>query len=319
MADVACVGILVADVVGKPIDRLPAHGTLSLVERMELHPGGCAANTGLALAKLGVDTAILGKVGQDGFGDFLLRRFTECGIDTRGLARDASCATSATMVLVHSDGERSFLHYFGANAAYSLDDVDFSCVLASKIVHLAGALVMPSLDGAPAAELLRRARDGGAITALDTVWDATGRWMERLAPALPYVDYMLPNLEEARMLAGGREDPADIASYLLDLGPRVVALKMGAQGAYVRTRDGDELRVPAYEVAAVDALGAGDAWVAGFLAGLNAGWDLLHCAELGNAVGACCVQALGATTGVLSLTDTQDFMTRTPLTTVSAP
>src|SRR5262249_31012651 len=98
--EVTCVGILVADVVGKPIDRLPERGKLALVERMELHSGGCAANTGIGLAKLGVDTAILGKVGDDGFGDFLVRRFETFGIDVGGVVRDRETATSATMVLV---------------------------------------------------------------------------------------------------------------------------------------------------------------------------------------------------------------------------
>ena len=107
MPEVTCVGILVADVVGRPIDALPAHGLLALVERMELHSGGCAANTGIALAKLGVETAILGKVGDDGFGDFLVNRFEKYGVDTGGVVRDPHTATSATMVMVHADGERN--------------------------------------------------------------------------------------------------------------------------------------------------------------------------------------------------------------------
>ena len=104
MPEVTCVGILVADVVGSPIDEMPGHGKLARVERMELHSGGCAANTGVALAKLGVETAIIGKVGEDGFGDFLVRRFEAHGVNIQGLARDKETATAATMVMVHSDG-----------------------------------------------------------------------------------------------------------------------------------------------------------------------------------------------------------------------
>jgi len=308
VAEVTCVGILVADVVGKPIDALPGRGKLALVDRMELHSGGCAANTGISLAKLGVDTAIIGKVGDDGFGDFLVRRFEQFGIDAGGVARDKETATSATMVLVHSDGERSFLHYLGANATLALEDIDLERVRRSKILHIAGALVMPRLDGAPTAELLRQAKEAGITTAFDTVWDARGLWMEKVGPCLPYVDYLLPSYEEARMLAGGREDPAEIAQYLIDAGAKVVGLKMGERGAYIRAADGTAFTVPILPVQAVDALGAGDAFVAGFLAGLARGWDLERCARFATAVGACCVTALGATTGVKTFEETVAFM-----------
>jgi sugar/nucleoside kinase (ribokinase family) len=306
--EVTCVGILVADVVGKPIEQLPGRGKLALVDRMELHSGGCAANTGISLAKLGVETAILGKVGDDGFGDFLIRRFENFGIDAGGVARDAATATSATMVLVHGDGERSFLHYLGANATFRLEDVDMERVYRSRVVHIAGALVMPALDGEPTAQLLRQAKEAGIITAFDTVWDARGLWMQKVGPCLPYVDYFLPSLEEAKMLAGGREDPAEIARFLLDAGAKVVGLKMGERGAYIRAADGTAFHVPILPVQAIDALGAGDAFVAGFLAGVVRGWDLERCARFATAVGACCVTALGATTGVRSFDETLAFM-----------
>lgn len=308
MPDVTCVGILVADVVGKPIEALPGRGKLGLVDRMELHTGGCAANTGISLAKLGVDTGIIGKVGDDGFGDFIVSRLTKHGIDAGGVARDPIHATSATMVMVHGDGERSFLHYFGANAAFCLEDIDMERALASRILHVAGALLMPGIDGEPTAELLHRAKSAGLTTAFDTVWDARGLWMENVGPCLPFVDYFLPNFEEARMLAGGREDPGDVAQFLLDAGAKVVGLKLGERGSYVRSADGSAFYTPVLPVTAVDALGAGDAFVAGFLAGLTRGWELERCARFANAVGACCVTALGATTGVRSFEETLQFM-----------
>ena len=310
MPEVTCVGILVADVVGKPIDSLPGRGRLALVDRMELHSGGCAANTGIALAKLGVDTAIIGKVGDDGFGDFLVQRFEKNGMDAGGLVRDPDTATSATMVLVHGDGERSFLHYLGANATLRLEDIDFERVRNSKVLHIAGALVMPALDGEPTAELLRQAKAAGVITAFDTVWDATGHWMEKVAPCLPYVDYLLPSYEEARMLAGGLEAPEEIAQFLLDAGAKVVGLKLGERGAYVASADGSSFRTPIFPVEAIDALGAGDSFVAGFLAGVVRDWDLSQCARFATAVGASCVMALGATTGIKSFEETLAFMDR---------
>lgn len=308
MPEVTCIGILVADVVGKPVDYFPERGKLALLDRIELHTGGNAANTGISLAKLGVQTAVIGKVGDDGFGDFLVRRLEQHGIDAGGVARDNQMATSATMVLGHSDGERTFLHYIGANATLRYEDIDLDRVLGSKIVDIAGALVMPALDGEPTVRLLKQAQEAGVITALDTVWDSQGRWMDVVGPCLPYVDYLMPSYEEARMLAGGREAPAEIARFLQDRGARTVGIKMGAQGVYLRTADGTEIHVPALPVQAVDALGAGDAFLAGFFAGLVRDWDLERCLRFGNAVGACCVTALGATTGVRSFEETEAFL-----------
>ena len=299
MAEVVCLGILVADVVGKPIEAFPPKGTLAPVERMELHVGGCAANTSLALAKLGVDTAILGRVGDDGFGQFLAGTLERHGVDTRGLGRDGQEATSATMVAVDGAGERTFLHYPGANAAFTGADVAWPVIEQAPILHVAGPFLMPRYMGADNAEVLRRAKAAGKVTTLDTVWDATGRWMSVLEPCLPFLDFLLPSHAEARHLTG-RERPEEIARALLDGGVGAVGLKLGAEGAYLRTAAGDELRVPAFAVEAVDALGAGDCWAGGFLCGLARGWGLEKTARFANAAGACAVQALGATTGIRS-------------------
>ena len=306
MPKIACLGILVADVVGKTIDALPARGTLAPVEQMELHVGGCAANTGVGLARLGVPVSVLGKVGTDGFGAFLTGALTVAGVDVRGLAQDAAASTSATMVAVHGDGERTFLHFAGANAQFTAGDVCWPVLEEAGILHVAGPFLMPQFIGQPCADVLKRAKAMGKTTTLDTVWDASGQWMETLAPSLPFVDYILPSLEEAIRITG-RTEPADIAAVFLDAGVRTVGLKMGAVGCYVRTADG-AFTVPSFPVPAVDALGAGDAWAAGFLCGLAQGWDLERTARLANAVGACAVQKLGATTGVRSLGDTLAFM-----------
>lgn len=307
MARIACLGILVADVVGKPIDAFPARGTLAAVERMELHAGGCAVNTGIALAKLGVGVSVLGKIGQDGFGDFLFHSLQENGVDTRGLVRDGRDSTSATMVAVHADGERTFLHHTGANAAFTAQEVAWPVVEAADILHVAGPFLMERFIGEDCAAVLRRAKSLGKTTTLDTVWDFTGRWMQTLAPSLPFVDYVLPSLEEARLITG-RDAPADIAQVFLDHGVKAVGLKAGDEGCYVKTQSGQGMTIPPFRVEAVDALGAGDAWAAGFLCGLTHGWDLEKTARLANAVGACAVLALGATTGIRSLADTTAFM-----------
>ncbi len=306
MADVTCLGILVADVLGKPVDSWPERGKLMLVDRMELHTGGCAANTGTALAKIGIDTAIIGKVGNDGFGDFMVNELSKWGADCKGIVRDPKTATSATMVTVHSDGERSFIHYIGANAALTDDDVDYDVVKKSKILHVAGTFLMPAFDGEPTARVLKKAKEMGVTTSLDTAWDSRGNWMKLLAPCLPYLDYFVPSIEEARMVTGQRE-PSDIAKVLMDRGVKTVGLKMGEEGCYIRNGQG-EIRLPIYKVHAMDACGAGDAFAAGFLAGIVNGWDLEKTGKFANAVGAFCVTAIGATTGIKDQRTIEAFM-----------
>lgn len=306
MYDVTCLGILVADVVGKPVDNIPERGKLMLVDRMELHGGGCANSTGIGLTKIGVKTAVIGKVGDDGFGDFVIGNLTRNKVDCTGVVRDKDAATSSTMVLVHGDGERSFIHYIGANGTLTEADVDFGVVKSSKILHIAGSFLLPGFDGEPTARVLKKAKELGVTTSLDTAWDSRGNWMKLLAPCLPYVDYAVPSIEEARMVTG-KHEPEDVAAVLLDYGVGTAALKMGAQGCYIRSKD-IELHIPIYKVDVVDALGAGDAFAAGFLAGLVNGWDLERTGKFANATGAFCVTALGATTGIKDRKTIEDFI-----------
>jgi len=303
-------GIVVADVVARPVRELPERGRLVLADQMELHTGGCAVNTAIALSKLGLSAGVIGKVGQDGFGDFILRELKRYGLEVSGVKRTPEASTSATMVLVEPDGERRFIHYLGANAELVEEDLNWRLIEECQIVHIAGSLVMPGIDGRPTADILRRTRERGVITALDTVWDAEGRWLELIEPCLPYIDYFLPSLEEARMIAS-RHAPPEVAQFLLDHGVGVVALKMGEEGCYLRSAD-EELQIPAYDVVGIDTTGAGDAFVAGFLTGVVKEWDLQRTGYLANAVGALCITAMGATTGVRSFEETLRFMQETP-------
>ena len=308
---IVCLGILVADVVGRPLRAVPEPGRLALVDEIALHTGGCALNTATGLARLGLPVDVIGKIGTDPFGDFLLAEMAARGIGTGGVQRDPGIGTSATLVMVEPGGERRFVHYIGANAGLTLDDVDRERVYGATILHVAGALVLPSLDGEPMAALLAGARAAGVTTFLDTVWDDTGRWGALLGPCLPYVDYFVPSLAEAQALTG-RQRPREVVAALLDHGVGTVALKMGTEGCLVATA-GRELHLPAFQVTAVDATGAGDAFAAGFIAGVALGWDLEETARLANALGALCVMGPGATGKVCALPETLAFMEWTPV------
>ncbi|HVK04013.1 MAG TPA: carbohydrate kinase family protein [Armatimonadaceae bacterium] len=300
---IACLGLLVADTVGTVIDALPPKGTLALIDRIELHVGGNAANTGIGLARLGVSVAVLGKVGSDGFGDHLVGVLDAHGVETAGVRRDASAATAATIVTVHSDAERSFLHVIGANAAFTAADVDWDILGGARLLYVAGLQLMTAFEGDGVARTLAEAKRRGLVTTLDTVMNPRSAGWAGLEPALPYLDWALPSFEEARALTG-EDTPEGQTAKLRASGAKSVAVKLGADGCYVAPAGADAFTVPPFPVRAVDALGAGDAWAAGFLTGLTEGWSPERCARFANAVGACCVQALGATTGIRSRAET---------------
>jgi sugar/nucleoside kinase (ribokinase family) len=146
---------------------------------------------------------------------------------------------------------------------------------------------------------------------MDTVWDATGRWMQLLKPCLPYLDYFIPSLPEAVALTG-RDDPLEAARALLDEGVGTVGIKMDVHGCLVLTRQGELVRMPAFQVQSIDSTGAGDAFAAGFIAGAWFGWPLEQVARFANAVGALCVTGVGASGGVLPLAETLHFIQNTP-------
>lgn len=291
---VVCVGILVADVLARPVDDIP-WGSLSLVDEVALRGGGCALNTASALARLGRAASVAGKVGADALGDFLLGLMDDRGVDRSGVVRDPSVPTAASVALVSTGGERTFLHLPGANGRLRLDEIDLGDFPGAACVHVAGALVLEELDGAPTAELLADARRRGLMTSLDTVWDASGRW-QRVEAALAHLDVAMPSLAEAREITG-LADPPDVADWLRSRGVGTVALTMGADGCYV-AGEGFEGFVPAPEVRAVDGTGAGDAFAAGFLHAWLDRRPLEETARFACAAGALAATAMGAYDGV---------------------
>jgi sugar/nucleoside kinase (ribokinase family) len=302
--DVVCLGLLVSDVIARPVERLPPRGTVKLVDEIALRGGGCALNTATGLARFGVSVGVAGKVGADLFGDFLLGLLDDRGIARRGVLRDPEAATATSVVLDDSSGEQTFLHFPGADGALVADELDFDLLCSGRSLHVAGALVMPSLDGAPTAALLAEARKRGVSTSLDTAFDATGGWA-RVEPCLPHLDLFAAGWAEAQAISGAR-DPERAAAWLRERGAAAAAIKLGADGCYV-AGEGFEGHVASVPVDAVDGTGAGDAFVAGLLYGRLAGWPLDRAARLGNAAGALAASAVGATEGLRGLEETLAF------------
>jgi sugar/nucleoside kinase (ribokinase family) len=296
MPEILCLGLVVADVLGRPIRRLPRPGTLETCDFMGLYPGGCAVNTGSALAKIGVQCSLVGAVGMDGFGDYLFSELAKRGLGLQGLRRLAGVATSASMVIVNPHGERAFIHHVGANAKLSEKHLDWAAIKRHKILHIGGSFLMPALDGAPLARVLKRARSLGLKTSLDTVYNPKLNWAKVLKPCLPHVDYFLPSFEEARQILGSLS-PLAMGRRFMAEGAGAVAIKMGARGSFVYDGAWGQ-QIPAFKVHVVDSTGAGDAFCAGFLAGVLKGLSLEASAKLGNALGSACCTRAGAYDGI---------------------
>jgi sugar/nucleoside kinase (ribokinase family) len=214
------------------------------------------------------------------------------------------------MVTVHSDAERSFLHVGGANRVFAPEHLRHEACEAAEIFFVAGPQLMPHLEGLPLAHVLRQAKMRGQTTVLDTVMNPQSLWWDGVKDALPYLDWAIPSFEEAALLTGEQNEQAQVAK-LKTHGAKNAAIKLGASGAYIAPMNAEPFYTPALEVEAVDSLGAGDAWAAGFVLGLLRGWPLPDTARFANAVGACCVQALGATTGIRSEAETWHLLGET--------
>jgi sugar/nucleoside kinase (ribokinase family) len=301
MKAVICSGAIIHDTLVRPVED-PQWGTTTIVETIVPHIGGNGSNTSIALATLGVPVRTIGAVGRDANGRFVLDALQRAGVDTRAIA-EHDAPTATTIGLVNVAGNRKFLHCPGVSAAAFSAPLDFpqELVEGAQHYHLASLFILPNFrPHAPAT--LARARAAGLTTSLDTNWDPSGRWMLDLGPCLPGLDFLFMNEDEARMSG------ADAAS-ILSRGVRTFVLKLGHRGCAIYTADG-ELTVPAFDVPVVDTTGAGDCFVAGFLAEWLRGSTFEDAARFANAVGALVVQHVGASAGVLSYPETQAWLAR---------
>ena len=183
-------------------------------------------------------------------------------------------------------------------------DVGRHIIAGSKVLHVAGASLMPALDGIPTVELLRFARANGTLTSLDPVVRKGSA--DVILPCLPYLDVFLPNCDESIHITGLHR-PEDQLRFYLDAGARLVGIKLGEKGCLV-SNGKDVVRLGIYGVPVVDTCGAGDAFVAGFLYGLSQDWGMRRCAIFATATAAFCVRAIGTTTGIPSAKTVLDFM-----------
>ncbi|HXK85379.1 MAG TPA: sugar kinase [Phycisphaerae bacterium] len=316
MSEIVNVGICTVDAIGQTIDSYPPPGGLRLFDKLAMTTGGNAVNCSIALAKMGLPCDVVVKVGDDALGEFVLSECRKYGVNTEGIIRAPGIHTSYSFVCVMPGGQRSFFHTMGTNGTLCYDDINLDIIRQAKFCFVTGTMVMKTFDGEQTARLLAEARKAGAKTLLDTVYvdnATTEAWHAAIHPCLPVLDYFIPSYPEAKAVTGLTE-PNDMAKALQARGCRNVVIKMDERGAFCREADGTETFVSSYQVEkVVDTTGAGDCWSAGFLAGLRERLSMPEAALLGNATAAHCIQAPGASTGIVPLEQIKAFQKKTPL------
>lgn len=307
MCDLICVGLIVADHVCAPIRKFPAPGGLITTPKLELSIGGCAANVSTDAAKVGLAVTLVGCIGEDPLGRYVLDELRFNGVNCDHVHISATSQTAATMVVNIEGEDRRFIHAVGANTELTGQEISDDLLSQSKMVYVGGFGLNRELSGKNVRDLFRRAHQQGVTTVLDVVLDDIECCRDMLLEALPETDLFLPNCDEARLLTGV-SDTTDQAKAFLDQGANTVVITAGADGAISLDQEQNLLKAPAFPVEQVDGTGGGDAFVAGYLYGLNRSATPEECLRYGSAMGASCVQHAGATTGVFNAEELEEFV-----------
>jgi sugar/nucleoside kinase (ribokinase family) len=305
--DAAIFGLIVADLITKPMDlrRPPAPGGLHQVDSITLTTGGNVCSVGVAMAKLGMQVAAAGLVGNDVLGTAVTEKLKAQGVDTSAVFKTDKAQTSATVVAVEPGGERCFFHTPGATKL--LDAAAFRQCFPmfkrSAFVQVGYFGLLPGLTADLPLVLreLKQAAPGTQI-ALDTVNPpAEPRLLE---PILPYVDIFCPSRTEAAVLTGQNDPARMVAEFRKHMrNEAIIGIKLDAEGCYVDGGRGGR-HIPAYPIEVVDTTGAGDTWFGALLAGLRRGMGVDDAGRLANRAAADCCTALGASAGVRSYEQT---------------
>ncbi|QNI35633.1 ribokinase [Edaphobacter albus] len=285
--------------------RIPVVGETVIASDFQIHPGGKGANQAVAVARLGYPVQLIGRLGNDTFGAELRAHLQKAGVDIAGVSTSDG-VSGVAVVVVSERGDNSILVAPGANSKVTPEDLDASI----SILRSAGMVLAQLETPLETVEHLARicARENVPLI-LDP---APAR---ELPPRIfKNIAWFTPNQTEAASYLGDKHSessaplPAEIAKIFLSNGCRGVVLKMGANGAYIRSQDGIGGLVPAFAVKAIDTTAAGDAFNAGFATALMLGKSPLDSARFAAAVAAICVTRTGAQPSMPSMVEVEEFI-----------
>jgi len=289
--DVTIAGELNLDLIlyGLP-DELPPEREL-LADRMMLTLGGSSAIMAHNLSALGSRVGFQSRIGDDDLGSAALLTLEQSGVDVSRVRRVPGAVKTGLTVILQRQAWRNMVTYSGTIAELMWEDLDVDYLANSRHFHLSSFYLQGGLRPR-VPELFRKMKEEGLTTSLDTNDDPEDGWRGGLDEALRYVDVFLPNEREAMKAAG----VADLEAAIRKLAAAVplVVVKLGREGALAQ-RGTERFRSPAIGVEAVDAVGAGDSFDAGFLHQYVHGADLPACLRTGNLAGAFSATRSGGT------------------------
>ncbi|EKE2798900.1 carbohydrate kinase family protein [Salmonella enterica subsp. enterica serovar Georgia] len=308
--EIICVGMTLVDFLAKGVLSFPHPGTTGIVDSISMSTGGDAINQAITLAKLGHRVSLFGVVGDDQQGSYIFSECQKYGIQTDGMFIDKEQPTSTSMVLIDANGERSFL-----SSRESLirqqgpEHINLEWVRPGvKIVSIGSLFCSENLDLKALPTLLKKAKSVGATTIADLVCDRNNGSLEEMRNAFRYLDIIVPSYDEAVYFTG-KTDPLAAAAEFQRYGVGTVIVKLGSRGAIAVSRNNKEaIHIPIFPTHVVDTTGSGDNFMAGLISGLVQGDSLADSMELGAAVAALSVQAVGASAGVKDARQVTDFI-----------
>jgi sugar/nucleoside kinase (ribokinase family) len=291
--DLLVVGEVNPDVVVRAADPRPVFGQVERwVDAIELVIGSSSVIFACGAARLGLRVAFAGVVGDDAFGRFMLAAMAQRGLDVSAVRIDPAVPTGASVIL-SGPADRSILTASGTIPLLRVTDVPELLLARARHVHVGSVFLLDTArPDLPA--FFRAARAGGSTTSFDCNWDPREEWDGGIRALLAESDVFLPNAAEATRIVG-IDDVEAAARALAALGPRIVAVKLGSEGALAVTNEGAIARCPALVIDPVDTTGAGDAFDAGFLAAWLAPRPLAACLALGVACGSLSTRGVGGT------------------------
>jgi fructokinase len=243
-------------------------------------PGGAPANVAVAVARLGKESAFIGKVGDDAFGHFLIATLEREGVETKGMRVAAEARTTMAFIAKPDAYSAEFVFYRnpGADMLLRADELDGDLLAQTKALHIGSISLISEPSRSATQEAARLAKEAGALISFDvnyrpSLWPKPEEAVSVIEAMLPQADLVKVNEEELELLSG-TGDLNGGSEQLLAKGPTICVVTLGADGSYFRSPQG-EGRIPPFSVETVDAVGCGDAFTAGLLSRLT-GYDDLQ-------------------------------------------
>jgi ribokinase len=289
--DILVFGDINVDIIGR-VKAWPEPGAECLAPRLELHCGGVAANCALALRQWGIVPRLLGCVGKDEFGGFLLKTLEENGVNASRVQRTSAALTGLLYINVTPNGQRTFFGSRGANRCAGGMPKPPALF---KGVSAASLMGYSFLDRGPeraAWQILRAVHARGGWVSLDVGMEPSQVIPRKIMQIARHVDILFVSSDEAAAMTGTR-DARESFKRFQRAGARGVVIKLGKRGCLI-FESGTLRQVPSFSVGMVDSTGAGDAFVAAFLQARLRGWPASEAALAANAAGAVAASVVGA-------------------------